>query len=69
MSDATDTTHHGEPGRAVVASYGLPRGIRLGILAVLLAATVGQAVDFQVILAEGTRAGYFAFDMIAQASL
>jgi hypothetical protein len=65
VSDTTDTTHHGEPGRAVAASYGLPRGIRLGILAVLLAATVGQAVDFQVIFwLKAPERGYFAFDMM-----
>src|SRR5262249_4388819 len=43
------TTQDGEPSRAVVANHGLPRGIGMGILAVLMAATVAQFVGFQVI--------------------
>src|SRR5438552_3249152 len=64
VSDTTDTTHHGEPDRAVVASHGLPRGIRMSILAVLLAATVAQAVDFQVIFWREGPKRYFAFDAL-----
>jgi hypothetical protein len=59
------TTQDGEPSRAVVANHGLPRGIRMGILAVLMAATVAQFVGFQVIFwRKGPERGYFAFDMM-----
>jgi hypothetical protein len=49
VGDTTDTTPDGEPGCAMVAGQGVPRGVRISILAVLLAATVVQAADFQVI--------------------
>src|SRR6059058_2401347 len=37
VGDTTDTTHDGEPGSTMVANHGLPRGLRMSILAVLLA--------------------------------
>jgi hypothetical protein len=40
--------HGGEPDHAAVVSHGLCRPIRLGILGILLAATVVQAIDFQI---------------------
>jgi hypothetical protein len=59
------TTQDGEPSRAVVANHGLPRGIRMGILAVLMAVTVAQFVGYQVIFSrKGPERGYFAFDMM-----
>jgi hypothetical protein len=64
VGGTTDTTHDSEPGRAVVASHGLPRGIRMSILAVLLAATVAQAVDFQVIFWHKGLDRQFAFDVL-----
>jgi len=40
--------HSDEPHRGAVLSHGLPRPVRLGFLVILLAATVAQAIDFQV---------------------
>jgi hypothetical protein len=55
----------GEPSRAVVANHGLPRGIRMGILALLMAATVAQFLGYQVIFwRKAPERGYFAFDMM-----
>jgi hypothetical protein len=62
VGDTTDTTHDGEPGRALDASHGLPRAVRMSILAVLLAATVAQFVDFQIIFWREGRKREFAFD-------
>jgi hypothetical protein len=64
VGDTTDTTHDGEPGNAVVASPGLPRGVRTGILAFLLTATVVQAVDFQLIFWRKGLDRQFAFDVL-----
>jgi len=64
VSDKTNTTYDGEPGSAVVASPGVPRGVRLSILAVLLAATVAQAVDFQLIFWRKGLERQFAFDVL-----
>ena len=64
VGDRTDTTHHGEPNRAVLVSHGPPRAVRLGIVAVLLAATVAQAVDFQITFWRKGRERYFAFDVL-----
>ena len=64
VSDKTNTPHVGEPGSAAVASPGLPRGVRLSILAVLLAATVAQAVDFQLIFWRKGLDRQFAFDVL-----
>jgi len=60
----TDTTRDSDPGSAVVASHGVRRGIRLGILAVLLATTAAQAVDFQIIFWRKGRDREFAFDVM-----
>src|SRR6185436_14751756 len=49
VGDTTDTTPDVEPGCVMVASHGVSRGVRMSILAVLLSATVAQAVDFQLI--------------------
>jgi len=58
-------TQDGEPSRAVVANHGLPRGIRMSILAVLMAATVAQFLSYQVIFwRKAPERGYFAFDMM-----
>lgn len=62
--DRTDTTHHGEPDRPVLFSHDSPRAVRLGIVAVLLAATVAQAVDFQIGFWRRGRERYFAFDVL-----
>ena len=46
----------------MVASHGVPRGLRFSILAVLLAATVAQAVDFQIIFWREGPKREFIFD-------
>ena len=68
LGDRTDTTHHGESDRAVLVSHGPPRAVRLGILVVLLAATVAQAVDFQIIFWRQGPERYFAFDALYKAA-
>jgi hypothetical protein len=40
--------HGGDPNHAAVVSHSLWRPVRLGILGILLAATVVQAIDFEV---------------------
>jgi hypothetical protein len=44
----SEESHSREPHRTAVVGHGLSRAIRLGILGILLAATVVQAIDFQV---------------------
>jgi hypothetical protein len=69
VDDTTDTTHdHGEAGRVAIASHGLPREIRIAILVVLLAATVAQAVGFQIIFWRKGRERDFAFDVLYKAA-
>jgi hypothetical protein len=59
------TTQDGEPSRALVANHGLPRGIRMSIVAILMAASVAQFVGFQVMFwRKAPERGYFAFDMM-----
>jgi hypothetical protein len=62
VSARTDTTHDGEPNRAVVVSHGPSYAFRVGIVALLLAATVAQAVDFQIIFWREGPKREFAFD-------
>ena len=62
--DTTDTMRDGEPGRGVVAGPGLPRGVRMSVLAVLLTATVAQAVDFQLAFWRKGLDRQFAFDVL-----
>ena len=64
VGDTTDTTPDGEPGCVMDASHGVPRGVRMSILAVLLAATVAQAVDFQLIFWRKGLDRQFAFDVL-----
>jgi hypothetical protein len=48
-ADATSKEAHSrEPGHEAIVSHSLSRSIRLGFLGILLAATVAQAIDFQV---------------------
>jgi len=47
-SRISEESHTREPDRATVVSLGLSRPIRLSFLAILLVATVVQAIDFQV---------------------
>jgi 4-amino-4-deoxy-L-arabinose transferase-like glycosyltransferase len=63
VSDRTETTHHGEPDHTVLVSHDPPRAFRLGIVVVLLAATVAQAVDFQIIFWRKGGERQFAFDV------
>ena len=53
----------GEPDRATVARQGLSRPIRLSFLGILLAATVAQAVDFQITFWREGPKREFAFDV------
>ena len=64
VGDRTETTQHGEPCRSVLLSQGLPRAVRLAMVAVLLAATIVQAVDFQIAFWRKGRERYFAFDVL-----
>jgi hypothetical protein len=68
IGDRTDTAHHGEPDHAVLVSHGPPRAVRLGIVAALLAVTVAQAVDFQIIFWRRGPERYFAFDALYKAA-
>lgn len=68
ISAKTDTTHDGERDRPLVINEGPPRAIRLGILAVLLTATVAQAVDFQIIFWRKGPERYFAFNALYKAA-
>ena len=55
----SEQAHGSESDRAAVVSHGLRRPIRLGILGILLVATVVQAIDFQVIFRrEGPKRSY-----------
>ena len=54
-----EQAHGSEPDHAAVVGHSLWRPIRLGILGILLAATVAQAIDFQVIFRrEGPKREY-----------
>ena len=55
--------HGGERVRAAVVSHGLWRPVRLGILGILLAATVVQAIDFQVTFRRKGPKREYAFDV------
>jgi Dolichyl-phosphate-mannose-protein mannosyltransferase len=68
IGDRTDRTHHGELDRPVLLSHVPPRAVRLGIVAVLLAATVAQAVDFQIAFWRKGRERDFAFDVLYKAA-
>ena len=47
--DTSEKAHSSKPDRAAAAvNHGLSRAIKLGFLAILLAATVAQAIDFQL---------------------
>ena len=67
-SDKTDTTRDGERDRAVLVTLRPPRAIRLGILALLLVATVAQAVDFQIIFWRKGQERSFAFNSLYKAA-
>jgi hypothetical protein len=68
VGDTNDTTHAGKPGPVVVSNHGVPRGVRMGILGLLLAATIAQAADFQVIFWRKGRDRDFAFDVLYKAA-
>jgi hypothetical protein len=46
--DTSEKAHSGKPDRAAAVNHGLSRTIKLGCLGILLAATVAQAIDFQL---------------------
>jgi hypothetical protein len=68
VGDTNDTAHAGKPGPVVVSNHGVPRGLRMGILGLLLAATIAQAADFQVIFWRKGRDREFAFDVLYKAA-
>jgi len=57
-------SHRSDSHLATVAAQGLSPPIRLGILGILLAATVAQAVDFQCIFWRKGSERQFAFDVL-----
>jgi hypothetical protein len=59
----SERSHSSEPDVATVAMQGLSRPIRLSLLGILLAATVAQAVDFQISFWRKGREREFAFDV------
>jgi len=66
--DTTDATPDGIAANGMVASHSVPHGVRLSILAVLLAATVLQAVDFQIIFWREGPKREFIFDALYKAA-
>jgi hypothetical protein len=60
----SERSHTSEPDRATVATQGVSHPIRLGFLGILLAATVAQAVDFQISFWRKGREREFAFDVL-----
>jgi hypothetical protein len=60
--DTSEEAHEREPDRTAVISHGLRRPIRLGILGILLAATVAQAIDFQIIFRRDGPKREYSFD-------
>ena len=64
VRDTSEGPQRSEPDRATVARQGLSRPIRLSFLGILLAATVAQAVDFQMTFWRKGRERYFAFDVL-----
>jgi 4-amino-4-deoxy-L-arabinose transferase-like glycosyltransferase len=60
-SDGSQTS---EADRTTVATQGLSHPIRLSFLGILLAATVAQAVDFQITFWRKGRERHFAFDVL-----
>src|SRR5262245_10251494 len=66
VGDTTNTMHDGEPGTAMVAS--VPREARISILVVLLAATVAQVVNFQIVFWRQGPKREFIFDALYKAA-
>ena len=46
--DTSEKAHSGKPDRAATVNHGFSRPIKLSFLGILLAATVAQAIDFQL---------------------
>ena len=63
VCSTSEEAHDREPDRAAVVSHGLSRPVRLGILGILLAATVAQAIDFQIAFRREGPKRDFAFDV------
>jgi len=59
----SEEAHGSERVRAAVVSPGLWRPVRLGILGILLAATVAQAIDFQLIFRREGPKRLYPFDV------
>jgi hypothetical protein len=60
----SEEAHNRERDRAAVGSHGLRRPIRLGILGILLAATLLQFIDFQIVFWRKGLDRQFAFDVL-----
>jgi hypothetical protein len=61
---AIERSHGKKPDRAAVVSHGMSRPVRLGFLGILLAATVAQAIDFQVTYAREGPKRLYEFDAL-----
>ena len=59
-----EQAHASEPDRVAIVSHGLWRPIRLAIVGILLAATLLQFIDFQIIFWREGPKRYFAFDAL-----
>jgi len=59
-----EQAHGSESDRATVVGYGLGRPIRLGIVGILLAATLLQFIDFQITFWREGPKRYFSFDVL-----
>lgn len=64
IDDTNNTIPDREPDDRLSASHSVPYGVRMSILAVLLAATVLQAVDFQVVFWREGPKREFIFDAL-----
>jgi len=63
-SGTSQESYSGEPDRPAVIGHGMSRPVRLGILGILLAATVAQAIDFQVTYAREGPKRLYEFDAL-----
>jgi hypothetical protein len=59
----SEESHSSEPDHVAVAGRRISRPVRLGFLAILLAATVAQALDFQITFWREGPKREFAFDV------
>ncbi|HEU0207971.1 MAG TPA: hypothetical protein VFQ78_03240 [Candidatus Udaeobacter sp.] len=63
VDSTSETLHHTQPNGGIIVTRGPSRPIRLAYLAILLALTVAQAVDFQIRFWHDGPKREFAFDV------